>query len=578
LSPDALSAGLREVIVNGASETARFSSLKSVAFGSFNERAVPVRYNGKAYRGKIEVFVNARGSLTVVNVVPIEDYLLGVVPAELGLPQLEAQKAQAIAARTYAIANVNGFATQGFDLVPTVWSQVYKGVSIETAMGTRAVRETRGIIATYKGKPINALYTSTCGGRTEDSGNIFDFNEPYLRGVECSLEGHRHFESYSIRTRVQPAKLRDDANLALVRLISLLAVNGFQLNTLQLNDEWFEDAPTTSEMSNWMNQLALKFGKPFPNVTSDTAKPPELARILSSLIYTPGAPDTLLSDSDVNYHLSFDDAAEIPKERRADLAMLLRDGYFAIHSDLTLKPNKAFTRAQMLRLIRQILEKRKWMPSLQSGTAKPTVDGKLILRSGRSERQIMVRPDVFLFRQFGAELYPVKEVVLVGGESVNYQTDASGMVTYLEIEPTATPTVAENMSPFTNWNTSLAPSAVRARLSRYVRGLGDLIDLNIAVKGYSRRAVDLEIVTTKGTFHLKGGKIRSALRLKEQLFVINKRYGANGAVAGYTFTGRGWGHGVGMCQYGAFGLAKMGVKYDEIVKHYYTGIDLTKAY
>nr|MBP7416728.1 hypothetical protein [Pyrinomonadaceae bacterium] len=83
---------LREVIVNAPS--ASYSSLKSVAFGSVNERSNPVRLNGKAYRGKIEVFVNARGSLTVVNVVPIEDYLLGVVPAELGLPQLEAQKAQ----------------------------------------------------------------------------------------------------------------------------------------------------------------------------------------------------------------------------------------------------------------------------------------------------------------------------------------------------------------------------------------------------------------------------------------------------------------------------------------------------
>ena len=63
-----------------------------------NERANPVKLNGKAYRGKIEVFVNARGSLDVVNVVPLEEYLLGVVPAELGLPHIEAQKAQAITA------------------------------------------------------------------------------------------------------------------------------------------------------------------------------------------------------------------------------------------------------------------------------------------------------------------------------------------------------------------------------------------------------------------------------------------------------------------------------------------------
>ena len=578
VTPDAVSPNLREVIVSGASDTAKFTSLKAVSFGSINEAAVPVRYNGKAYRGRIEVFVNSRGSLTVVNVVPIEDYLLGVVPSELGLPQLEAQKAQAVAARTYAIANINGFISQGFDLLPTVSSQVYKGVSIETQMGTLAVRETRGIVATYKGKPITAYYTSTCGGRTENSENIFNHAEPYLRGVECSLEGHRQFDTFDIKTLRLPAKLRDETNLELVRLMSLFAVNGFQLSTSQMTDEWFESTPTESELSNWLNNLAARFGKTFPNVNKETSKPLELARILAGLIYTPGTADTLLSDADVNYQLTFDDAAEVPKERRADVAMLLRDGYFAIHPDLTLKPNKPFSRAKMLRLIRQIYEKKKWMPMLQSGTAKPTVDGKLVLKIGKTEKQIPVRSDVFLFRQFGAELYPVKEAILVGGENVRYQTDGSGAVNYLEIEPTDTPATAENMSPFTNWSKTMSPGEVRAKLSRYVRGLGNLIDVNVYAKGYSRRAIDLEIVTSNGTFHLKGGRIRSALRLNEQLFVINKRYGAGGQVASYNFTGRGWGHGVGMCQYGAFGLAKMGVKYDAIIKHYYTGVELTKSY
>ena len=197
IGPPSIDPNLREVIVNGPSETAKYSSLKSVSFGSMNERMNPIKLNGKAYRGKIEVFVNARGSLTVVNVVPLEDYLLGVVPSELGLPQIEAQKAQAIAARTYALANINGYGTQGFDMVPTVYSQVYKGVSIETAMGTRAVRETAGMVATFHGKPIMAYFTSTCGGRTENSENIFDHGEPYLRGVECSLEGHKHFDPFT---------------------------------------------------------------------------------------------------------------------------------------------------------------------------------------------------------------------------------------------------------------------------------------------------------------------------------------------------------------------------------------------
>ncbi|MDI1242358.1 MAG: SpoIID/LytB domain-containing protein, partial [bacterium] len=577
IGPPTVDPNLREVIVNGPVETAKYSSLKAVSFGSLNERANPIRLNGKAYRGKIEVFVNAKGSLTVVNVVPLEEYLLGVVPAELGLPHIEAQKAQAIAARTYAVANIGEYGTQGFDMVPTVWSQVYKGVSIETAMGTRAVRETAGQIATYNGKPIMAYFTSTCGGRTENSENIFDHAEPYLRGVECSLEGRRHFDPFMIKTARQPAKLRDDANLELVRLMSMLSVNGFSLTANPITDDWLDEVPTDGEMSNWLNNLASKFGKPFPNVTKKTSEPIELARVLSLLIYTPGAPDTLLSDSDINYHLSFDDAPEIPQGRRADVAMLMRDGYFTLHADLTLKPSKHFSRAKMIRLIRQIYEKKKWMPALQTGTTKATVDGRLVLKNGRIDRQVSIRPDVFLFRQFGDQMYQIKEAALVGGENVKFLTDASGAVWYLEIEPTDQPTVAENMSPFTNWTTTVGAGALQSRLSRYVRGIGTLYDVNIKQKGYSRRAIEIEIIGSNGVKTLKGGKIRSALRLREQLFVINKRYSGN-QVATYTFTGRGWGHGVGMCQYGAFGMAKMGVKYADIVKHYYTGADVTKAY
>lgn len=573
-----VNANLREVIVSGTGEAAKFSSLKPVAFGSFNERSTPVKLNGKSYRGKIEVFVNSKGTLTVVNVVPMEDYLLGVVPSELSLPQLEAQKAQAVAARTYAVANINGFASQGFDMLPTVRSQVYKGVSAESGMGTQAVLQTKGIVATYNGKPINALYTSTCGGRTENSENIFDFNEPYLRGVECSLEGRRHFEPFLIKTSRLPAKIEKDENIELVRLMSQLAVNNFYLSSPQLDDKYFEDEPNLNEISNWLNNLAGRFGKTFPNVTKDTAKPIELAKLLASWIYEPNYADTLLSESDINYQLSFADAAEIPKDRRAEMAILMRDGWFSIYPDLTMKPNKPLTRARFLKLINQIYEKKKWMPVLQSGTAQPSEDGKLILKSGRSSRPLFVRPDVFLFRQFGKDFYQMKETALIGGENVRFQTDASGAVFYLEVMPSIDPTVAEKMSPFTMWNVNLSASAVQSRLGRYVRGIGTLIDVNIKQKGYSRRPTELEIIGTGGVKSLKGGKIRSALRLKEQLFFMNKRYGSGGRVVSYSFTGRGWGHGVGMCQYGAYGLAKMGLKYEAILKHYYTGIDLTKAY
>ena len=264
-------------------------------------------------------------------------------------------------------------------------------------MGTRAVRETAGMVATHNGKPIMAYFTSTCGGRTENSENVFDHAEPYLRGVECSLEGRNHFEPFFIKTVRKPAKLRDDGNLELVRLMSMLAVNGFSLTTNEITDEWFEEEPTVGEISNWVNQLASRFGKSFPNVTKDSTKPLELSRILASFTYTPGEADTLLSDSDINYHLSFDDAAEVPKERRAELAMLMLDGYLR-----SAGPN--FSQTVLIACGNVKADP----PNIQKRNGcrpcnREQLDQRLTATRTprRQDRQIAtVRPDVFLFRQF----------------------------------------------------------------------------------------------------------------------------------------------------------------------------------
>ena len=116
----------------------------------------------------------------------------------------------------------------------------------------------------------------------------------------------------------------------------------------------------------------------------------------------------------------------MPKERRADIAVLLRDGYFSIHPDLTLKPNTPFTRAKLLRLIRQIYEKKKWMPEMLSGDCQTDRRRKTdATKAAKREKQLTFRPDVFLFREFGGTMYPVSEAALVGGEKVSYQTRRS---------------------------------------------------------------------------------------------------------------------------------------------------------
>jgi stage II sporulation protein D len=569
---------LREVIVSGG-RTASFTSLKPILVSSTNERNIPVRFNGKAYRGKLELFVNGRGTLSVINVVKLEDYVRGVVPNELGFPALEAQKAQAVAARTYAVSKIGQFANEGFDVFPTTQSQVYKGHASETTMGNQAVRETAGIIALYNGKPIRAMYTSTCGGRTEDVKNIYtDYDAPYLKGVECAFHGREYFEPMMVRSNREPAKIKDEVYLELVRIIAQFSANGFVLSGNRFSDDWFEDEPTSGELSSWLGQVAMRFGKPFPQVSNDSAKNIEFARFLASMMYSAEMTDTLLSDGDINYQLAFADADKVPANQRANLAMLFRDGWLSLYGDATFRPDDRMSRSRLIRLIYSIYAKKKWLPAMQSGSAKTTVDGKLILKSGKGEKQLTVRPDVFLFRQFGDSFYQVKETALIGGEAVSYQTNFAGEVIYLEVKPSTQTATPERTSPFTFWTTNLSASAVQSRLSRYVRGIGTLHDVNIRRKGYSRRAVELEIIGSNGRFSLVGGKIRSALRLKEQLFVMNKRYDSNGRVIAFNFTGKGWGHGIGMCQYGAFGLAKQGYKYDQILKHYYSGIDLPRSY
>ncbi len=575
---DILNPNLREVIVSGGS-SASFTSLKPVTISSTNERTTPIRFNGKAYRGKLEMFVNGRGTLSVINVVKLEDYVRGVVPNELGLPSLEAQKAQAVAARTYAVSKIGQFANEGFDVFPTTQSQVYKGSSSETTMGNQAVVETKGVLALYQGKPIRAMYTSTCGGRTENVKNIYtDFDAPYLKGVECAIEGKEYFDSLLIKSNREAAKIKDEKYLELVRIMSQFSTNGFQLNTNRFTDEWFEQTPTDGETANWIGQLSLRFLKGIPQISSEFSKNIEFAKHLSSMLYTQELTDVLMVDADINYQLSFNDANEIPQNMRSNMAMLFRDGWLSLYPDATFRPNEKMSRSRLIRQIYSIYAKKKWLPTLQTGVTKSSVDGKLVLRNGKSERQLVINPGVFLFRQFGDTLYQVKETALIGGESVSYKTNAAGEVIYLEVKPSATTALPERTSQFTLWNTSLSASNAQSKLARYVKGFGTLYDVNITKKGFSRRVIEIEIVGSNGKFKLEGGKIRSAFRLKEQLFVLNKRYDSNGRVASYNFTGRGLGHGIGMCQMGAYGLAKQGYKYDRILKHYYSGIDLPRSY
>jgi len=124
------------------------------------------------------------GSVSAVNIVHMNEYLFSVVPSEMPASwEMEALKAQAVAARTFTLYRMASWAGQDYNLCDTVFSQVYSGVFREHYRTTQAVLETGGLIMTYNGQPILAAYSSCAGGHTANSEDVWFASLPYLRGV-----------------------------------------------------------------------------------------------------------------------------------------------------------------------------------------------------------------------------------------------------------------------------------------------------------------------------------------------------------------------------------------------------------
>ena len=137
------------------------------------------------YGGSLRLQPNAYDNFSLVNDVPLETYLRGVVPYEIGAnaPQ-EAIAAQTIIARTYALRNLRRFVTDDYQLCATVHCQVYKGISGATSKTDRAIANTRGMVLTYENELVDALYSSTTGGVTASFDDVWEGEQrPYLKPI-----------------------------------------------------------------------------------------------------------------------------------------------------------------------------------------------------------------------------------------------------------------------------------------------------------------------------------------------------------------------------------------------------------
>ncbi|WP_455370155.1 SpoIID/LytB domain-containing protein [Petrachloros mirabilis] len=153
--------------------------------------------------GLVHVVRKGQGFL-VINQVDFEEYVKGVVPSEVNSNwHPEMLKAQAVAARTYALYQQMLSATREYDVSATVQDQVYKGKNGVDSAVVRAVDETRGLVLTYQGAPIYAAFSSTAAGLTEDAVNVWSKEYPYLKGVECPFDLESPYYQWKVSFRLE---------------------------------------------------------------------------------------------------------------------------------------------------------------------------------------------------------------------------------------------------------------------------------------------------------------------------------------------------------------------------------------
>ena len=633
-----------------------------------NRIGVPavVRIGKTDYRGDIRLVLNPRGRINVVNALPLEDYLRGVVPMELSpgaYPEIEALKAQAVAARSYALSRVGRHLAEGYDLVDDTRDQVYGGFSAERALTNRAIEETRGLTAVFpndQGKlaAIQALYTANCGGRTENNDEIFGGRPvPYLRAVACSAD-RQSFSGRELGSDRTPERIVGVDGRSLTREVAVLSVLGFSFPR-HLSSAYLSRSPDPEEVRTWILQTAKLTQKRKPSFNqSYGAHLAEFARLVALSVYGHGRASTLLSPADIDYLLDGLRAQALPREARADVAMLLRDGILRVPADSGLDGAALITRGQAIETLARAISFRQPIslnaqaipsksqvsniqfqtPGLISEVTMPAENGRLMIASSGSTRESLgrerasrftsvntsasgrldpqkdesakVKPagvgkaeisgsvsvprgapqrdiqrtgleiseGAWLFRSLGGASHQVARLTLIGGEHVVYHLDARGQVDFLEASISEHSASSDRFSSVAQWQERIPIDELQQRLARARINVGRVEKIEPVAFSSSSRVTEIELTGDESQARLRRSQIRAALGLKEYLFVVDREVDARGSVVAFVFTGRGWGHGVGMCQTGAYGLAKEGYSYTAILGKYYTGVKLHKMY
>lgn len=515
-----------------------------------------VQLEGKGrYRGRVEVFPNAQGRLTVVNTVELETYLRGVVPREMGptvYPALEALKAQSVAARTYAWSNRGKRAKDGFDMTDTVADQVYGGKDGEQKLSDQAIEETKGLFATYGGKPIQALFMANCGGQTVDNTYVFGVGHPYLQSVSNYVSNPQ-----GVLFNGVPTPKGDQAWLSL-ELLRMAACGIIPHRAL--------DASVMGEplravrLLEALEPLATRLGRGKPSAASVEGS--ELYLWMARSLGFDQVVKGLERSEDAIYFLG---SASVRAEDAPLAAFLVRRGI--VPPALWKQPNPSLGQGlQVLGRMWQELEPLVW----QSGTLQR--DGQVRLKDGDPKALALASQLLLVEESPGGFLRLEAETRVQAGDHLKWLAVPGGtplLVRRLDPEGAS----LDRYNSTAHWRVELSESEILERLKSKARIVG-IHGLELT-HNEAGRVLEMVVRDRAGRRHrFTGMRIRGLLGLKDNAF----RYLTLGAgdQRRWIFYGRGWGHGVGMDQSGAYGFALEGWDFERILKHYYRGIELKR--
>jgi stage II sporulation protein D len=551
-----------------------------------------LQLNGKPYRGLLDISLGKDGTIVVINQLAMEEYLFGVIPAELNpvsYPEAAALQAQAIAARTYALKRMAGSRAEAFDLTDDTSTQVYGGAAVEKQASSDAVRKTAGMAIYYNGALIDAMYMSTCGGRTEDFSEVFDAPpQPYLKSVFCTVEnspaggqgsnlaGNHDLAQVLFADDGTPA----NRELELAQVLGLTVIN-------RSNPDALTGVPAVEEVRRWLER-----GRVLAGIGEKEAagREPPVTRAgffayAAERMFGARELERSISESDATYYLgNFSDGARVPASARRALAYLVQHKLWQPYPDNSIKPEQPVRRCDALTaLVRWILSLRPEIlktglaadPNAASGD---TAGNALVIKRGNRAERLLLAQDFRLFKAAAGRSLPVDMLRIIGNEKLTYHLAAGGEIDFLEVELSATGAASDRFSPVASWQKTIPRSVASEKLRSLAPNVGEIRDLKAARLGASGRVVQLEIIGSRGSAVVNGYQARNRLGLNDTLYTLTRAQAEDGSIASFTFDGRGWGHGVGLCQTGAVGMARAGRTAEEILKTYYQGVELRRAY